>query len=110
MSGVEVDPGRLSARLELQEEVETADGAGGYVAEWTLVAEVWAEIVPLTGQRLERAGTGVADVTHQIIIRHRPGMRSGMRFCKGPRRFLIDSVFDPDESGRWLKCMSREEG
>jgi SPP1 family predicted phage head-tail adaptor len=110
VSGAASDPGRLSSRVELQEEIETPDGAGGFTAQWTGIAQVWAEIRPVAGQSLERAGTGVLDVTHEITIRQRAGVRAGMRFAKGGRRFLIDALFDPDETGRWLKCQVREEG
>lgn len=49
-------------------------------------------------------------VTHRITIRRREGIRSGMRLVKGTRVFAIVTVHDPDETGRYLICRTREEG
>lgn len=35
----------LRHRLTLQQEVKTADGAGGYVRTWQNIADLWAEII-----------------------------------------------------------------
>ena len=105
-----VDPGRLSARLELERETETPDGAGGFSGQWISVASIWADIRPLVANFVERANTATSDISHEITVRHRLDIREAMRFRKGARLFLIDALFDPDETGRWLKCLTREIG
>ncbi len=103
-----LDPGRLSLRLELQQDIETADGVGGFTSAWTAVRDVWAEIRPLGSLPVERASNTGNDVTHEILVRHRPDIRSGMRFRKGARLFLIETLHDPDETARLLLCRCRE--
>lgn len=101
-------PGRLSVRLELQREDETPDGSGGYVSAWTVVGDIWAQVIPIVAAPVERAGNRFAEATHRIVVRAENAVSAGMRFRKGARLFDIDAVFDPDETGRWLACMCRE--
>ena len=39
----------------------------------------------------------------------RPDVKAGARLRRGSRLFAILSVHDPDESGRYLVCLTREE-
>jgi SPP1 family predicted phage head-tail adaptor len=103
------DPGRLRFRLELQEETEAPDGAGGFTTAWVPRRFVWAEIVPLSAARIERAGNVLAELTHEIRIRRQDGVRPGMRLALAARRFRIENVRDPDETGRFLLCLAKEE-
>jgi SPP1 family predicted phage head-tail adaptor len=96
-------------RLELQEEIETPDGAGGFSTAWVLRRLAWAELMPLSAARIERAGNVTAETTHEIRIRRQDGVRPGMRFVLGSRRFRIETVRDPDETGRFLLCLAKEE-
>jgi SPP1 family predicted phage head-tail adaptor len=103
------DPGRLRFRLELQEEIETPDGAGGFSTAWVLRRFTWAELMPLSAARIERAGNALAEITHEIRIRRQDGVKPGIRFVLGMRRFRIETVRDPDETGRFLHCLAKEE-
>lgn len=107
---VTIDPGRLRSELSLQEATQTPDGAGGFTESWTEVAVVFAEVEPLAARDRFGAGQTLEEVSHRITLRHRPDLRSGMRFVRGGRRFMIATVYDPDESGRYLVCRVREEG
>ena len=40
---------RLRHRLALQQEVVTGDDAGGFTRSWQELAQLWAEIQPITG-------------------------------------------------------------
>lgn len=101
-------PGRLSVRLELQRQDETPDGSGGFASTWTAIGDIWAQVIPIGVSPVERAGNRFAEATHRIVVRAENAVSAGMRLRKGPRLFDIDAVFDPDETGRWLVCMSRE--
>lgn len=107
MGIADFDPGRLSARLLLERPVPVSDGQGG-AAE--TVASVWALVTPLAAKVEERAGAETVEITHEIWVRRRGDLVSGMRFVKGNRHFTVESVRDPDESGRYLACRCREEG
>jgi SPP1 family predicted phage head-tail adaptor len=50
------------------------------------------------------------EVTHRVTIRHRADIASGMRLAWDMRKFLILTVHDPDETGRYLVLRTREDG
>ena len=110
MALVDFDPGTLSARLRLERPVESPDGQGGAVVGLEAVADVWARIEPLDADVEDVAGARRVIVTHQIRLRFRADVAAGMRLVKGTRRFVIESVRDPDETGRSLLCRCREVG
>ena len=105
-----IDPGRLRVELALEEATQAPDGAGGFTESWTEVALVFAEVEPLAARDRFGAGQTLEEVSHRVTMRHRADVRSGMRLVRGGRRFLIATVHDPDESGRYLVCNVREEG
>lgn len=108
MGALVVDPGRLSARLDLETPRETDDGQGGVTGGWELVASLWARIGPLRGIPGEAAGASIAPVTHRVTIRYRDDVRHAMRFVYRGRELLIRAVRDPDESRRYLVCDCEE--
>jgi SPP1 family predicted phage head-tail adaptor len=110
MGAVMFDPGRLSARLDLEMPQVTSDGQGGAVTVFTTVATLWALIEPVSVREEERADATVFSVTHAISIRFRDDLSAGMRFRKGNRVFAITAFHDPDGTQRYLTCRCREEG
>lgn len=110
MALIDFDPGALTARLRLERPVERPDGQGGATVDFETVADLWARIEPLTADVEEVAGAGRVIVTHHVWLRFRTEVAAGMRLIKGTRRFAIESVRDPDETGRFLLCRCREEG
>lgn len=107
---VTIDPGRLRTELALEAPAQAPDGAGGFAESWTEIALVFAEIEPLAARDRFGAAQTLEEVSHRITMRHRGDLRSGMRLVNGGRRFLIRTVHDPDETGRYLVCRVREEG
>lgn len=74
----------LNRRLVLEEAQRAADGAGGFVTEWSALGTVWASVTAGTGA--ERAGEFVtlSSVPYRITVRGRrparpraPGRISG---------------------------------
>jgi SPP1 family predicted phage head-tail adaptor len=110
MSAVMFDPGQMTARLQLERQVETSDGQGGASVSFEPVGLVWACIEPLGESREERAGAEIVTLTHRIWLRFRAGLAGGMRLRKGKRIFAIRSLRDPDETGRYLLCLCEEDG
>ena len=96
--------GSFSIRLTLQQRQETDDGAGGFISAWQDVQPVWARIVPVAGIVTQAAANLEHDITHWIYIRASDAVQPGMRFVKGSRIFDIDTVHDPDETGRYRVC------
>ncbi|MFP5075732.1 phage head closure protein [Rhizobium sp. YIM 134829] len=107
MSGV-LDPGLMTARLDLETFTETADGQGGVTRSAVLVATLWARIEPLMVATGERQDERLSEASHRIDLRYRTDLRAGMRLRKGTRIFEILAVHDPDETGRLSSCRCRE--
>lgn len=103
-----IDPGALSARLVLERPVETPDGQGGVVKDFSALATLWARIEPVSARAEEAAGVLPVTVTHRIWLRQRSDLAGGMRLRKSARLFSIHSFRDPDETGRYTLCDCEE--
>jgi len=103
-----VDPGALRSRLVLQAVTAVPDGLGGFAESWSDVAMVFARIEPVSADSRFGAGQTLETVTHRVTLRRRGDVEAGMRFVGDGRRFEIVTVHDPDESGRYLVCRTRE--
>ena len=105
-----IDPGRLRRLLTLEAVTPEPDGAGGFTPNWTAIATLHAALEPVAAVPRFGADQALPTVTHVVTLRARPDVRSGMRFAAGGRVFAIETVHDPDETGRFLVCRVREEG
>ena len=105
-----LDPGSLRTELALQANTPVPDGSGGYTANWAEVAIVFAKIEPVSARSFFGPDQMVETVTHRITIRWRSGVAAGMRFVRHGRIFDIVTAHDPDDTGRYLVCRSREAG
>ncbi|WP_246727685.1 phage head closure protein [Chelativorans sp. Marseille-P2723] len=105
-----IDPGRFRTELKLQKAKTVQDGLGGHSVEWREIGVVLAHVEPVSAQSRFRAGQFHETVSHRITLRFRQDVRSGMRFVKQGRALEIVGVQDADETGRYLICLTREEG
>lgn len=105
-----LDPGRLRTPLALEAMTPAPDGSGGFTESWAPVATLFARLEPIAAARRPGADQMLETVTHSVTLRARADLASGMRFTAGTRIFAIETVFDPDETGRFLVCRVREEG
>lgn len=104
-----IDPGRLRAELRLEKAVTHKDSAGGHIETWEEIALLFGQIEPISTSSYFGAGQDHESVTHNVIIRFRPDVRSGMRFMVSDRVLAIVTVRDLDERGRYLFCRVREQ-
>lgn len=100
--------GELSRRFALQAPAFIADGGGGATASWALVAEIWGALRPLQASEKYEAAGLKGRVTHELWIRHRPGVTPEMRFVLGDRIFAIKGLIDPGDRMRFLRCLVEE--
>lgn len=105
-----LDPGQMTARLDLERPVSSPDGQGGAAVSHEIVASLWGRIEPVSHALTEEASQRGFTLTHRIWIVHRDGLAVGQRFVKGARVFVIRAVHDPDETRRYLVCHCEEEG
>jgi SPP1 family predicted phage head-tail adaptor len=103
------DAGQLTARLDLESPSETPDGQGGVTQSHAVAASLWARIEPVSAEREETGHAERQSITHRIWIRHSAAVSPGLRFRKGSRVFTIQTVHDPDDSGRYLVCRTTEQ-
>ena len=105
-----IDPGALRHELALEAASLAADGAVGQTESWTEDATLFARIEPVSAASRFGADQRLENVTHRMTVRHRADLRSGMRFNRLGRIFEILTVHDPDETGRYLVCRTKEQG
>ena len=101
MSGVGI--GARRHRLTLQKRMET-DGEGACSGSYVAIAIVWAAIEPLSATRIWQAQQVQQQISHRITMAFSADVSGDLRFLSGERIFEIASVFDPDETGRFLVC------
>ncbi|KAA3503191.1 head-tail adaptor protein [Rhizobium rhizogenes] len=109
MNLVFLDPGKLTARLELEGRIETSDGQGGAAENWSVLRSLWAAIEPVSDTSHERASAEGVTITHRVWLMWRSDIAAGMRFRKGRRILAIRTVMDPDETRRFIVCRCEEE-
>ena len=100
--------GDLKHPIVIQAEGLANDNMGGQEEDWTTVISAKARIKPLSGWERVRAQQLEAGVTHQIIIRYRPGVKESMRIVFENRIFNIRSALNVDEQKVWLEIMAEE--
>lgn len=110
MRAVFLDPGKLRSEFSLQAPILTPDGQGGHGETWDEIGTVFADIEPVRARSLFGADQTVETTTHRVTMRWRAGVASGRRLVKLGRVFDILTVHDPDETGRYLVCLTREAG
>ena len=98
------DAGRFNRQLTIENEIEIADGCGGYVSRYEAQDAIWAHICPLRSSTSTRADNSVSEVSHRMMVRFRANISTATRFVTGSRRFEVLTVRDPDETRRYLEC------
>lgn len=101
--------GRLRHRLALEVLSTSADGGGGVVDEWSTVATVWAALSPTNGFEESRGAKPEAQMGQKILMRYRADLLPTMRFRKGTRIFVIQSIQNVEERDAYqeVRCVER---
>jgi SPP1 family predicted phage head-tail adaptor len=101
-------PSGLRQRLTLEEIQRASDEGGGFTESWVTVATLSADLRPTGGGERLASDRLAGTITHDVVLRYRPGVVPAMRFRKGTRIFHILAVIDIEERHRWLKCLCEE--
>lgn len=102
------DAGQLRTMIAIDDPVETPDGQGGWVRDWTERALVWAHEEAAASRAADFAGRAQSVASRRFWIRFRTDMRPGQRIRRGDRIFLIDTADDADGSRRYLILKATE--
>ena len=100
--------GELKNSIELQSQVRTPDGLGGFSTSWLTTATVWAAIWPISAKETIEGARPVSAITHRIRIRYRNGVKASQRVKFGSKYFSIESVINPNTDYKALDLMARE--
>lgn len=105
---MEVRIGDLRHRLILEQVVRQDDGSGGSDETWEALVELWAALRPSSGHEREISDQISGNVSHEIWVRYRAGVKPEMRFRSDGRVFEVRAVIDVGERGQFLKCLVEE--
>lgn len=95
-----VSAGRLRHKVELQEKTTAQDPiTGALVQTWTTIANVWADIAPLSGREFIAASAEQSEVRAKIVIRYRE-VNAAMRVLHRGMYYNIHAVLPDADSGR----------
>lgn len=78
----QIQPGNLSERVILQQEIQVPDGGGGYTTQWITVTPLWAEVKLVAASRASEvvhADQAQPRDRYQITIRNRKGVTTDHR-------------------------------
>jgi len=100
--------GALRHVIILQRQSETADAGGGTSSIWSDIAEVRAEVIPLTGSETVQAMRVQPVQNYLIRMRYRGDVTTADRLLFGQRILNIRSVKNVNERGRWMECRCEE--
>jgi len=93
--------GKLRHKVALQQRIETQDGTSGdMLVSWQTIAELWAEIVPMSAREFLAAQAEQSEVRGRIMIRYREGVDPTMRVVYRGEYYVIHGVMRDAESGR----------
>jgi SPP1 family predicted phage head-tail adaptor len=100
--------GAMRQRVMLQGRAEIADAGGGVALTWSDIAEIWAEVTPLSGGETVQAMHVTGTMRHLVRLRCRSDVNSERRFLFKGRVLNIRSARNVEERGRWLECICEE--
>lgn len=98
----------LRQRIKFQSLSRTSDDQGGWTEAWTDVAEVWAEVRPVSASERYFSQRIEMNTTHKITIRWIEDLTSEMRIVFGTRIFQIHGIRRENEE-RWFLLIDAEE-
>lgn len=100
--------GKLRNKVLIQRRQQAQDDFGQPSTSWATVAETFADIEPLNGRELILARSAQSEITHNVVIRYRPGITTAMRINYNGRFFNIRAVMDQNERHKILTLQCTE--
>ncbi|CDH18565.1 phage head closure protein [Xenorhabdus bovienii] len=102
--------GRLRHRITLQKNKSTRDTFGGVINNWEDVAEVWAEVIAISGRELVASGAVLSEATVRIWLRYRDDITTTNRIVyqgastHGKTFAIVAVIPDPKHTRLELLC------
>ncbi len=103
--------GRLRHRVQLQRQVYGQSPAtGAQTVSWEPLADVWAEVAPLSAREFVAAKAIDSEVTLRVTIRHREGVTDKCRVLFRGKILNIHGVLPDPVSGLEYLTLPCSEG
>lgn len=87
-----ISAGKFDQRINIESRSDGKNAIGDAIDAWSLVAAVWAEVIPLRGQVLYAANQEQHAVDVRFRIRERSGLDESMRIIWKGERYDITSI------------------
>jgi SPP1 family predicted phage head-tail adaptor len=100
--------GELRHRVRLQARELTGDGGGGFTESWSDLAEIWADIQPVSGNEIGLGEQLQHRISHEVMIRYRLGVQPGQRLIHDGRTLYIMGIVNPSERNAFLTLRCEE--
>lgn len=102
--------GRLNRLIQLKDWQDVPEVSGGVIRQLTLIAEVYASVSPVAGSIFHASKQTGSGVTHQIIIRYRPGLNDSTVVVYAGRQYRVARVTDMNDERRFTVLEVEELG
>lgn len=102
--------GKLRHRVEIQEFVEVINSFGEREKYWAHVADVCAEVAPLSAKAFIAAQQGQSEISARITIRYRPDLKPEMRIVFRGKFYKIKDLLPDPVSGLEYLTLPVSEG
>jgi len=103
--------GKLRHRVRIDSPAFAQDATSGAMTpDWTLLANVWGSIEPLSARDFVAAQAVQSKVSARIVIRYRSDIVAGMRAVHDGMAYLIEGVLRDADSGRDYLTLVVSEG
>ncbi len=101
-----IQAGKLRQRAELQEQVETDDGAGGVALAWNRVRDIWCDIRAVSGVQQMESMRRESSISHEITVRYAADIDTSKRLVHDGTAYNLEAVRDPDQIGERLEIIA----
>lgn len=102
--------GRLRHRVQIQQQTTMLTSFGEQETVWTMVAEVWAAIEPVSAREFVAASQLQSQVSARIVIRYRDDVRASMRVLHKSKIYVVEGVLSDKDSGIEYLTLPVSEG
>ena len=89
-------------KISVQRNTEVADGQGGFLQGWAVIAEERGRVRPATGKEMEIARNLQGVVTHITYLRAAAPVQSGDRLLVNDITLRVHAIRQPALAGRFI--------
>lgn len=96
----------LNQKIDIQEEIKTSDGVGGFISKWETKKNIWCKIELNNIQLEEKYKTLVKDSNYIITIRKLNSIKENVRIVFNKKIFLVRYIDDSDKKFTKIFCFN----